>query len=46
MIARLHAMYHRSRKMLIFLMVLFLTVTIASGAITIILSIRVLGGGL
>jgi hypothetical protein len=31
MIARLHAMYHRSRMMLIFLVVIFLVVNIACG---------------
>jgi len=30
MVARLHAMYQQSRKMLIFLVVIFLAVTIAS----------------
>ncbi|KAG1738444.1 uncharacterized protein EDB91DRAFT_1289408 [Suillus paluster] len=34
MIARLHAMYQQSRKMLIFLIVIFLAVNIASGVIT------------
>lgn len=38
MIARLHAMYSRSRKMLIFLVVFFLTVSITSGVITVIQS--------
>jgi preprotein translocase subunit SecG len=38
MIARLHAMYQRSRKMLIFLVVFFLAVTITSGIITVIQS--------
>ncbi|OAX32958.1 hypothetical protein K503DRAFT_860059, partial [Rhizopogon vinicolor AM-OR11-026] len=33
MITRLHAMYQRSRKMLIFLVVIFLAITIASGVI-------------
>ncbi|KAG1789986.1 uncharacterized protein HD556DRAFT_1529202 [Suillus plorans] len=36
MIARLHAMYQRSRRMLIFLVIIFLVVNIACGAITII----------
>ncbi|KAG2092657.1 uncharacterized protein F5147DRAFT_840604 [Suillus discolor] len=35
MIARLHAMYQRSRKMLIFLVVFFLALTITSGVITV-----------
>ncbi|KAG1738343.1 uncharacterized protein EDB91DRAFT_454165 [Suillus paluster] len=35
MIARLHAMYQRSRKMLIFLIIIFLAVTIVCAAITI-----------
>ncbi|KIK35138.1 hypothetical protein CY34DRAFT_597463 [Suillus luteus UH-Slu-Lm8-n1] len=38
MIARLHAMYQRSRKMLIFLVVFFLAVTITSVIITVIQS--------
>ncbi|KAG1809773.1 uncharacterized protein HD556DRAFT_1923 [Suillus plorans] len=38
MIFRLHAMYQRSRKMLIFLVVFFSTVTIISGVITVIQS--------
>ncbi|KAG2101559.1 uncharacterized protein F5147DRAFT_310604 [Suillus discolor] len=37
MIARLHAMYQRSRKMLIFLVTIFLVVNIASGVIMAIL---------
>ncbi|KAG2109698.1 uncharacterized protein F5147DRAFT_798001, partial [Suillus discolor] len=36
MIARLHAMYQRSRKMLIFLVIVFLAVNIACGVIAII----------
>jgi hypothetical protein len=36
MITRLHAMYQRSRNMLIFLTLIFLAVTIACGVITII----------
>ncbi|KAG1809986.1 uncharacterized protein HD556DRAFT_19063 [Suillus plorans] len=36
MIARLHAMYQRSRKMLIFLVIIFLAVNVACGVITII----------
>ncbi|KAG2092658.1 uncharacterized protein F5147DRAFT_779596 [Suillus discolor] len=43
MITRLHAMYQRSRKMLIFLVVFFLTVTITSGVITVIRSIHLTG---
>ncbi|KAG2120518.1 uncharacterized protein F5147DRAFT_2363 [Suillus discolor] len=35
MIARLHAMYQRSRRMLIFLVIIFLAVNIACGAIAI-----------
>jgi hypothetical protein len=34
MIARLHAMYQRSRIMLIFLVIVFLTVNIACGVLT------------
>jgi predicted RND superfamily exporter protein len=34
MIARLHAMYQRSRIMLIFLIVIFLTVNITCGVLT------------
>ena len=33
MIARLHAMYQRSRRMLIFLVIIFLAVNIACGVI-------------
>jgi predicted RND superfamily exporter protein len=36
MIARLHAMYEKSRIMLIFLVITFLAVNIACGAITVI----------
>ncbi|KAG2109695.1 uncharacterized protein F5147DRAFT_691931 [Suillus discolor] len=36
MIARLHAMYQKSRRMLIFLVIIFLAVNIACGVITII----------
>ncbi|KAG1809776.1 uncharacterized protein HD556DRAFT_2981 [Suillus plorans] len=43
MIARLHAMYQRSRKMLIFLVVFFLALTITSGVITVIQSSHLTG---
>ncbi|KAG2036216.1 hypothetical protein BDR03DRAFT_466580 [Suillus americanus] len=43
MITRLHAMYQRSRKMLIFLVVVFLAVAITSGVITIIQSSHITG---
>ncbi|OAX35218.1 hypothetical protein K503DRAFT_381025 [Rhizopogon vinicolor AM-OR11-026] len=40
MITRLHAMYRRSRKMLVFLSVLFLTIQIVSGVIIAIIQTR------
>ncbi|KAG2036225.1 hypothetical protein BDR03DRAFT_960564 [Suillus americanus] len=43
MITRLHAMYQRSRNMLIFLVVFFLAVTITSGIITVIQSSHITG---
>ncbi|KAG1809813.1 uncharacterized protein HD556DRAFT_1435540 [Suillus plorans] len=43
MITRLHAMYQRSRKMLIFLVVFFLTVTTTSAVITVIQSTHITG---
>lgn len=43
MIARLHAMYSRSRKMLIFLVAFFLAVAITSGVITVIQSTHITG---
>ncbi|KAG2090377.1 uncharacterized protein F5147DRAFT_724770 [Suillus discolor] len=43
MITRLHAMYQRSRKMLIFLVVFFLTLTITSAVITVIQSTYITG---
>ncbi|KAG2097967.1 uncharacterized protein F5147DRAFT_363955 [Suillus discolor] len=43
MIARLHAMYQRSRKMLIFLVVFFLTVAITSAVITVIQGTHITG---
>ncbi|KAG1809775.1 uncharacterized protein HD556DRAFT_1435502 [Suillus plorans] len=43
MIARLHAMYQRSRKILIFLVVFFLTVVITSAVITVIQSSHLTG---
>jgi hypothetical protein len=46
MIARLHAMYQRSRKMLIFLVVTFVVVTIAVGVIAIVISSHISGGEL
>jgi preprotein translocase subunit SecG len=46
MIARLHAMYQRSRKILFCLVVIFLGVTIACGVLIGEMSSRVLGGKL
>lgn len=46
MITRLHAMYSRSRKMLIFLVIFFLAVVITSGVITVIQSSHITGGKL
>ncbi|KAG1741866.1 uncharacterized protein EDB91DRAFT_317917 [Suillus paluster] len=43
MITRLHAMYQRSRKMLIFLVVIFLAVTIPSAVISVIQSVHLKG---
>jgi len=44
MIARLHAMYQRSRNMLIFLGIIFLAVNIASGVLAVIVLKHVLAG--
>jgi hypothetical protein len=46
MIARLHAMYQRSRKVLIFLVVIFLTITIANAVMAAIMTMQVTGGKL
>jgi hypothetical protein len=46
MIARLHAMYQRSRMMLIFLVIIFLTVNIACGVIMSIEVDYIVGGKL
>jgi hypothetical protein len=46
MIAQLHAMYQRSRMMLIFLVIIFLAVNIACGVITLIALDYVVGGKL
>jgi hypothetical protein len=46
MIARLHAMYQRSRKVLIFLAVIFLTITIANAVMATIMTMQVTGGKL
>jgi hypothetical protein len=46
MIARLYAMYQQSKKMLIFLITIFLALTIASIVIVAIISGRSLGGKL
>ncbi|KAG1852255.1 hypothetical protein DFJ58DRAFT_885484 [Suillus subalutaceus] len=43
MIARLYAMYQRSRKVLIFLIVIFLAVRIASAVVVVIMSMQVAG---
>jgi len=45
MIARLHAMYQQSRKMLVFLAVSFLALTIISGVFTVIDSRQDISGG-
>lgn len=44
--SRLHAMYQRSRKMLIFLITIFLPVTIACVVLAAIISSHVSGGKL
>jgi len=46
MIARLHAMYQRSRKVLIFLAVIFLAITIANAVMTAITTTQITGGKL
>ncbi|KAG2107087.1 hypothetical protein BD769DRAFT_135930 [Suillus cothurnatus] len=43
MIARLHAMYQRSRKVLIFLVVIFLAITITNAVMTAILTTEITG---
>jgi len=44
MITRLHVMYQQSRKMLIFLIVTFLALTIALGVLVVMISSRLSGG--
>jgi len=46
MIARLHAMYQRSRKVLIFLVVIFLAITIINVVIAAIITTQITGGKL
>jgi hypothetical protein len=46
MLIRIHAMYQRSKKMLVFLVVVLLASTIASGIITVIANIGVSAGKL
>jgi len=46
MITRLHAMYQRSRKILVVLVVSFLAVTITSGVITVIQTLDHIAGKL
>jgi hypothetical protein len=46
MITRLHAMYQRSRKVLIFLVVIFLAITIANAVIIAIMTMQITGGKL
>lgn len=44
MITRLFAMHQQSRKVLIFLVVIFLAITIACGVIVVIETYQILGG--
>jgi predicted RND superfamily exporter protein len=46
MIARLHAMYQRSRMMLLFLVIVFLAVNIACGVIAVIVLKDIVAGKL
>jgi hypothetical protein len=46
MIARLHAMYQRSRKVLIFLVVIFLAITIANAVMFALMTMQLSGGKL
>jgi hypothetical protein len=45
-IARLHAMYQQSRKVLIFLVVIFLAITIANAVMLALMTMQVSGGKL
>jgi hypothetical protein len=44
MIARLHAMYQQSRKVLIFLVVIFLAITITNAVMFALMTMQVSGG--
>jgi hypothetical protein len=46
MIARLHAMYQRSRKVLVFLVVIFLAITIANAVMFALIMMQLSGGKL
>ncbi|KAG1790806.1 uncharacterized protein HD556DRAFT_1487914 [Suillus plorans] len=46
MVTRLHAMYQRSRKILIFLIVTFLAVSILNGVTTVMMTMQISGGEL
>jgi hypothetical protein len=46
MIARLYAMYQRSRKVLIFLVVVFLVIGIANAAMVALMTMQISGGKL
>jgi hypothetical protein len=46
MMMRVHAMYQRSKKMLIFLVVVLLASTITSAVLTVIANIGIVGGKL